>query len=93
MSVTPKRPPRILTPEEGVEYRWQFGKETELELRADVDGEASRVFWYVDGNLIGETPPGRSLFWEATTGNRTIRVLDSFGASDAVRISVTPQEN
>lgn len=87
-----KSPPRIISPEEGVEYRAKFGSDTELELRARIDGEASGAFWYADGSLIGRSEPGRPLFWKAKAGKVTIRVIDSFGLSDAVTINVTPQE-
>lgn len=87
-----KQPPRIVSPEQGVEYRAEYGKETEIELRANVDGESREVFWYVDGALIGQTVPGRSLFWKAHAGASTIRAIDSFGQSDAVKVKVAVQE-
>jgi len=64
--------------DEGIEYRAPFGRDIELELRANVDGEARRVYWYADGQLIGESEPGRSLFWQPQAGTTTIRGLDSF---------------
>ncbi|HYD49700.1 MAG TPA: penicillin-binding protein 1C [Terriglobales bacterium] len=93
VTATAKLAPRVISPEEGLEYRSQLGKPIELELRANVDGEVRQLHWYVDGEWIGESPPGRSLFWRATPGARTIRVLDSLGGSDAVRVKILPQEN
>ncbi len=88
-----KIPPRIISPEEGVEYRVQFGMEPEIEFRANVDGEARKLFWYIDGTLLGETDPSRSFFWRARPGSFVVRAVDSLGASDAVRIRVQAQEN
>lgn len=85
--------PRIVSPERGVEYRTELGKDTELELRANLDGEAARVYWYVDGELVGDSEPAKPVFWRATPGVMTIRAVDSFGGSDAVKIKILPQEN
>ena len=57
--------PRIVSPERGVEYRTELGKDTELELRANLDGEAARVYWYVDGELVGDSEPAKPVFWRA----------------------------
>ena len=87
-----KDAPRIVSPEEGLEYRVPYGAVPEIELRGSVDGESRRVYWYVNGELLGEAEPGRPVFWNAVPGVATVRLVDSFGQSDVKRVKVVVQE-
>jgi penicillin-binding protein 1C len=73
--------PRITSPDSRVVYALhpqRLENET-IPFQAVTDGEASKVFWFVDDRFLGQTKPRESLFWNAAPGHYEIRAVDDLG--------------
>jgi penicillin-binding protein 1C len=83
------RPPQITSPLPGVTYTIRSGSTDEqIALAAVTDADTRRLFWFVDGRLLGRTPDGRPLFWSPQPGRYTVRVVDDQGRADAREVTV-----
>ena len=82
-------PPRILSPQEGVTYQLRPDAESTIELTATTDGGHSRLYWFVDDELVGE---GATVMWRGRVGTFRVRVVDDQGraATRAVRVVWAP---
>lgn len=60
----------------------------ELGFIATADGGVKRLFWFVNGKLVGESEPNQPLFWKTQTGNHRLTVTDEMGRSDAINFKV-----
>ncbi|MCE9672038.1 penicillin-binding protein 1C [Myxococcus stipitatus] len=78
-------PPRITTPEEGVDYNLRASSVAPqtVPLSAVTDADVRRVFWFVDEQLVGTSSRGESLAWTARPGTYVVRAVDDRGRSDA----------
>jgi len=83
--------PEILSPRASQSYtlRSVDHEKDRIPLEAISDADVNRLYWFVDGELLGQTPPRTTLFWRASPGQFTIRVVDDHGrtASRAIRVS------
>jgi penicillin-binding protein 1C len=89
--------PRIVTPLRGVTHSLRASRAEPLLLRAEADGDARTLFWFVDDALIGRAKPGETLEWrvpirdiaEARQAQRyTVRVVDDAGRADSRELDV-----
>ncbi|NMO15373.1 penicillin-binding protein 1C [Pyxidicoccus fallax] len=83
-------PPRITTPEEGVDYNVRAsatGPQT-VPLVVVTDADVRRVFWFVDEQLVGTAPRGEPLHWAARPGTYIVRAVDDRGRSDVRTLRV-----
>jgi penicillin-binding protein 1C len=83
-------PPRITTPQEGVDYTLRVsasGPQT-VPLAVVTDADVRRVFWFVDEQLVGTAPRGEPLHWAARPGTYVVRAVDDHGRSDARTLRV-----
>lgn len=58
-----------------------------LPLRAE--GKEGPIFWFIDGEYVGESRPGDSLFVALSPGTHTVLAADASGASDTVTLTIT----
>jgi penicillin-binding protein 1C len=86
-------PPRIISPEAGVEYCLTKTHGQEIPLQVSLDGEAESVFWYADGTLLGSAKAGEIFYWTPTVGTYIIRAVDSLGLGDAVKVTISVQSH
>ncbi|HEX4923776.1 MAG TPA: hypothetical protein VFV50_06810, partial [Bdellovibrionales bacterium] len=85
------RPPAILSPHADVSYvsRALASRPTRIALRASADSDVRKLFWFVNGDFLGESPPRSDFFWKANVGTHLVRVVDELGRSAQRRIKVT----
>lgn len=84
------KPPYIASPTAKSTYyieRNETDKE-ELGFVASADGGVKRLFWFVDGKLVGESEPNQPLFWKTQSGSHRLTVTDEAGRSDAINFKV-----
>jgi penicillin-binding protein 1C len=80
----PGKAPQITSPLSGVTYSIRSAaRGEEIPLTAVTDADARRLYWFVDGRLVGQTIAGRAFFWTPEPGRFTVRVVDDRGRSDA----------
>ena len=88
--VQPGRPPRIITPKDGVIYQRRLSdpERSGIPLVASTDADASAVFWFVKDRFIGRGVPGEPLVWHPGDGAQMLRVVDNFGRAAMQKIVV-----
>ena len=86
----PGRPPRILTPREGVVYQRRLSDPARsgIPLDAGVDADAGAVFWFVKDDFLGRSVPGEPLVWRPSGGVYELRAVDSLGRAATQRVVV-----
>ena len=89
-SVQPGRPPRIITPKDGVVYQRRLSdpERSGIPLVASTDADASAVFWFVKDRFIGRGVPGEPLVWHPGDGAQMLRVVDNLGRAAMQKIVV-----
>ena len=83
-------PPRISSPQRSLVYHAAApgAVEGSVPFSAVVDGDARRMFWFVDHRLVASAQPGESFFWTPRPGRFTVRVVDDLGRAAAQTIQV-----
>ena len=93
------QPPTITSPLRGVVYTLTAGsglrdndgdRRDSIGLSAITDADASEVFWFVGGSLIGRSKTGQSFLWKLPTspGKYILRAVDDHGRSDTRELTV-----
>lgn len=83
--------PQIVSPKNQVTYNLRLGAGDDLNsipLRAVVDADVRRLFWYAGNRYLGANEPSKALLWKAEPGDYTVRVVDEFGRSDSRSLTV-----
>ena len=82
--------PRIRSPQRSLVYHADApgAAEGTVPFSAVLDGDARRMFWFVDHRLVASARPGESYFWTPRPGRFTVRVVDDLGRADAETIRV-----
>ncbi len=82
--------PRIRSPQQSLVYHAAApgAAEGTVPFSAVLDGDARRMFWFVDHRLVASARPGESYFWTPRPGRFTVRVVDDLGRADAETIRV-----
>ncbi|MDE0063258.1 MAG: penicillin-binding protein 1C [Gammaproteobacteria bacterium] len=82
--------PRIRAPQRSLVYHAAApgAAEGTVPFSAVLDGDARRMFWFVDHRLVASARPGESYFWTPRPGRFTVRVVDDLGRADAETIRV-----
>ena len=68
-------PPKIFLPVEDVVYKIEPGKKV-IPLKADIDADANIIYWFVDGNFVGNTKKNETLFITALSGMHNVVATD-----------------
>lgn len=93
------QPPTITSPLRGVVYTLTEGsgrqdndgdRRDSIALSAITDADASEVFWFVGGALVGRSKTGQPYLWKLplTPGKYVIRAVDDHGRSDTRELQV-----
>ena len=84
------RPPRIITPKDGVIYQRRLSnpERSGIALVAGTDADASAVFWFVKDRFIGRGVPGEPLVWHPGDGVQMLRVVDNLGRAAMQKVVV-----
>jgi penicillin-binding protein 1C len=79
--------PSIVSPLRGVVHMRRLSGVEPVLLRAEAAATSSRLLWFVDNALIGNSKPGEPLEWTPPqAGKYLLRVVDSQGRSDSREI-------
>ena len=87
--------PRIQSPLRGTRYvlRVSRPQESAIELRATLDADVSRVFWFADGSYIATTAAGRSGQWvPSREGRYRLSAVDDHGRADSRVVDVAVEQ-
>ena len=68
-------PPKIFLPLEDVVYKIEPRKKI-IPLKADIDADADTVYWFVDGNFVGNSKKNETIFITALSGTHNIVATD-----------------
>jgi len=87
-------PPHFSSPLRGAVYTVRASRDSErIAFSAVADADVSRLYWFVDDSYVGDSLPGRSLFWDAArAGTHTVRVVDDHGRADSRELRVAAVE-
>ena len=64
-----------------------------LALTATVGAGVGTIYWFVNGELVDQGDPGRTVFLEPQPGTNTITVVDDAGRSESVTIVVRADQS
>jgi len=84
-------PPRIVSPDAATPYRLRRDAPVEYQriaLVARTGSDASRLYWYQDGLLVGSAGVGEPLFLTPTRGRHRVAVTDDLGRTDGMTYEV-----
>lgn len=75
--------PMITSPQATVEYaiRVEYEQDRQIPLKAVVDGNVSKLHWFIDDSYIGSAENGEALLWQANAGVFNVRAVDDSGRS------------
>ena len=68
-------PPKIFLPLEDVIYKIEPGNKV-IPLKADIDADANTIYWFVDGNFVGNSKKNETLFITALSGTHNVIATD-----------------
>ncbi len=57
-------------------------------LDASVSSKSGKIFWFIDGELIGNVKAGMPLFYLPVTGVHNVTATDSEGKSSSIKINI-----
>jgi len=89
--VTAGAPPRIVSPQAGAIYFLVPGldpSQQEIPLEAEASNRESELAWFIDGRFFKTTGPAERVWLRPEPGEHEIRVVDSAGRVDRVRIRI-----
>ena len=84
-------PPQILLPTDGTRFllRSHQLEHEKISLKASVDADAEKVFWFINNKLVGETPAGQILEAKPDIGVNEIKAVDNLGRMTTIKITST----
>lgn len=82
--------PQITSPTAGLAYHVRLDRvdEERIPLEATTDGDASKLYWFVDDRFIAAAGRDEAVFWQPRAGRHTILAVDDFGRSESRPVSV-----
>lgn len=87
-------PPEILSPKPGVVYHRSVTRpgDTVITLNAAGSADVTDFFWFSGETFIGRSAPGDNLLWTPPGGVSWVSVVDNFGRSSRIKITVVQSE-
>lgn len=84
-------PPQILLPTDGTRFllRSHRLEHEKISLKASVDADAEKVFWFINNKLVGETTAGQILEAKPDIGVNEIKAVDNLGRMTTIKITST----
>ncbi len=80
----------IQSPQKNVVYHAPANTQNTLALTATSTAHATSIFWFVNKEYVGSSPPSSSFFWPMKIGTHTVHALDDLGQSSSVVLTVAP---
>lgn len=88
---TPGSPPIIRSPSLDCRYRLREGVDPRFQkicFEASAGTDVQRLYWFVDGRLLGSARPGEKLFYVPVTGQHRVVCQDDMGRSTELTLVV-----
>lgn len=68
--------------------------EDKIPLKANVDHDVKKVFWFIDNQFVGSSDGSQTIYWQnPRSGNFSVQVVDELGRSSTREISVVLKPN
>ncbi len=80
----------IQSPKEGITYHMSVTTENTLPLLGTSTAHAKKLFWFINLEYIGNSPPQIPLFWPMKIGTHRLRVLDDLGQGHSITLHIQP---
>lgn len=82
--------PQILLPTDGTRFLFRSYKlaDEKISLKASVDADAEKIYWFINNRLIGESAAGQIIEAQPKIGLNEIKAVDDLGRSTVIKISV-----
>lgn len=84
-------PPQILLPTDGTRFMLrshQLNNE-KISLKASMDADSEKIYWFINNRLVGETVAGQILEAKPVIGVNEIKAIDNFGRTSVIRVTAT----
>lgn len=81
--------PKIVSPQSALNYPVRIGAGSTIEFSAIATGGRHRLFWFVEGEFIGE---GATVFWPGRPGKFEVVVLDDQGRAATTALTAMAVE-
>lgn len=84
------QPPRLTSPSANAAFALTGAPASwkPVPLRAETDGDAAEVFYFVDGSFAGRAKSGVPVFWAPRPGKFLVRAIDDRGRASATEMRV-----
>lgn len=84
------QPPRLTSPSANAAFALTGAPSSwkPVPLRAEIDGDAAEVFYFVDGSFAGRAKGGVPVFWAPRPGKFLVRAIDDRGRDSAIQMVV-----
>lgn len=85
--------PKINSPQQALTYIMRHDAPIQIPLNAITDGEAKKVFWFIDNTFIAETKSGETYHWTGTLGKHQLSASSEYGdvTTQELRVSLAPK--
>jgi len=93
--LTPGAPPVIRSPSQDCQYRLREGIPPEYQkicLEASAGTDIQKLYWFIDGRLLGTVKPGERLFYIPEVGKHRVVCQDELGRSSEFMLVVEQAE-
>jgi penicillin-binding protein 1C len=87
----PGQPPIIRSPSQDCEYRLREGIPAEFQkicCEASAGSEVQKLYWFIDGLLLGTVKPGERVFYTPTPGRHLVVCQDNLGRQSEFQLIV-----
>ncbi len=84
-------PPQILLPTDGTRFMLrshQLNNE-KITLKASIDADAEKIYWFINNRLVGETNAGKILEAKPVIGVNEIKAIDNLGRASVIKVTAT----
>ncbi|HEX3047612.1 MAG TPA: penicillin-binding protein 1C, partial [Bacillota bacterium] len=91
----PGQPPIIRSPSLDCEYRLREGIPAEFQkicCEASAGSEVQKLYWFIDGLLLGTVKPGERLFYIPTPGRHRVVCQDDLGRQTEIKLMIGKAE-
>ena len=91
----PGASPVIRSPSQDCQYRLREGIDRTYQkicLEASAGSDVHRLYWFIDGELLGTVKPGERLFYLPVPGRHRLVCQDDFGRSTEMPLVIERAE-
>jgi len=86
-------PPRIISPQDNRTYQLRKGlppEQQRLALIAEANVKTAKLYWFINGELVGTSKPGEAAFYTPVPGTHELVCQDELGRIDKMNLVILP---